>query len=235
MAIPNITIAPPVHKIEIETISGYALQQEDVSYGFVPSPTNEVLIDNIGSANADLLPIAEQATLGGLVLQPDINVQVGVQTNSIVQQMLNTFRYTFPGFPEEEISSNVTPNSGHVCFFDSSTVLGTSETFSVYNCSFARANVNNLSTGAKTNLFIYITYANNELVVLHKGYIDLPDGAINNWSAGKTIYLDPNSVLDTAPTGVSGDWVRSLGFCVPNTQGKKRIWFEADSTYLKIL
>ena len=235
MSIPNITIAPPVHKIEVETISGYALKQADISYGFYPSPTNELLLDNIGSVNSELLPIADQATLGGLVLQPDINVLVGVQTSSIVQQMLNTFRYTFPGFPQEEIATSATPNAGNVCFFDSSTILGTSETFSVYNCSFTRANVNDLTKGARRQLFIYITHSDDQLVVLHKGYIDLPDDAINNWSAGKTIYLDPNSVLDTSPTGVSGDWVRSLGFCVPNTEGKKRIWFEADSTYLKII
>jgi hypothetical protein len=46
--------------------------------------------------------------------------------------------------------------------------------------------------------------------------------------------LNAAGKLDTSPSTTSGHWVRSLGFCIPNNQNKKTVWFEPDSTYLKI-
>jgi len=98
-----------------------------------------------------------------------------------------------------------------------------------------KANTNDLNKGAKTNLFLYLSYVAGNLKVLHKGYYDVPNDFIENWSAGKTIYLNASGKLDTSPSTTSGHWVRSLGFCIPNTESKKRVWFEPDSTYLKII
>ena len=70
---------------------------------------------------------------------------------------------------------------------------------------------------------------------MHKGYIEIPDNKINSWSVGSTLYLNSDSKLNTSPTTSSGHWVRSLGFCIPNNENKKIIWFEPDSTYLKLI
>tara|TARA_X000001382_G_scaffold120908_1_gene102802 strand:- start:2114 stop:2821 length:708 start_codon:yes stop_codon:yes gene_type:complete len=235
MSIPSISIIPPKHKIEISTVSGYAFTQENLAYGFTPSPYNDALIADIETDPFPISGTQEVATLGGLVLQPDIDVIVGIQTNSIIQQLLNSFIYTFDGFPEEEVGTSLTAEEGQVCFFDPVTVLGNNVTFSRYNCSVNTAAVQGLDKGARSQLFIFIRHLNDTLTVLHKGYIDLRPSAIVNWSPGKTIYLNSDNVLDTSPTATSGHWVRSLGFCVPNTEDKKRIWFEADSTYLRII
>ena len=235
MSVPSISVIPPKHKIEISTVSGYAFTQENLAYGFTPSPYNDALIADI---EVEPFPIGETpqvATLGGLVLQPDIDVIVGTQTNSIIQQLLNSFVYTFNNFPEEEVGSALVAEGGQVCFFDPVTILGGTSTFTVYNCSVNTASVQALDKGARSQLFIFMHHIDGTLTVLHKGYIDLRPTAIVNWSPGKTIYLNSDNVLDTSPTATSGYWVRSLGFCVPNTEGRKRIWFEADSTYLRII
>ena len=198
------------------------------------SATNDALVSGIETEAITLDPAVDVA-VGDLALEPDINVFVGIQTNSIIQQLLNSFRYRFENFPEEEVSSALSNEAGQVCYFSPTAVLGGANTFSVYDCSVNPAAVTALEKGARSQLFIFLHHINGTLTLLHKGYIDLRPDAIVNWSPGKTIYLNANNVLDTTPTGASGHWVRSLGFCVPNTEGKKRIWFEADSTYLKII
>mgnify|MGYP003126473664 FL=1 len=68
---------------------------------------------------------------------------------------------------------------------------------------------------------------------MHKGYIEIPNAKIENWSVGRTIYLNNNNILNINPANNPGTWVRSLGFCMPNNTNKKFIWFEPDTTYLK--
>ena len=84
-------------------------------------------------------------------------------------------------------------------------------------------------------LFVFISYIGTTLKVMHKGYLEIPDSKINNWSVGSTLYLNNNNILDIVPATGSGNWVRSLGFCIPNKENKKIIWFEPDSTYLKLV
>lgn len=233
MSIPKISVQESEHKLKINTVSGFAFMQENLAYGFEPQPVNQGSLTPFGSNNIPLPQITEQATLGGITTHPDIDIIVGTQTNSIVSQLLNSFNYFFPDFPSQEIDSTLVP--GNICYFDSSFILGSQTTFDVYNCSLRRATVTELSRGAKCNLFIYIGHENGNLNVLHKGYYDMTNTAMPVWEAGKTIYLNNTNLLDTAPTATSGHWVRSLGFCIPNKENLKRVWFEADSTYLRII
>lgn len=234
MSVPSITIDSAEHKLDIQTVSGYAFMQESLAYGFEPASIDSVEVNLIGNNNVPVSQVVEQPTLGGIVLQPDIDIQVGTATNSIVSQLLNSFRYIFPNFPSEEIEDGLT--EGEICYFDDDVLLaGSQSTFSVYNCSLKHANVTQLSRGAKSNLFIYIGHTNGDLTLLHKGYYDMTSDLMPVWSPGKTIYLNNENKLNTSPTATSGHWVRSLGFCIPNTENKKRVWFEPDSTYLRII
>ena len=88
MSIPSISIVPPTHRIEIDTVSGYAFMQEDLAHGFIPSQTNDALVSGIETEAITLDPAVDVA-VGDLALEPDINVFVGIQTNSIIQQLLN--------------------------------------------------------------------------------------------------------------------------------------------------
>tara|TARA_B110000902_G_C14285641_1_gene578654 strand:- start:2415 stop:3119 length:705 start_codon:yes stop_codon:yes gene_type:complete len=234
MAIPSITISPPEHKISIETVSGFVFMQENIAYGFVPSASNTALVSPIDINNVPISTSIAPAIIGGMSLQPDINVQVGSSGNSIVQNLLNSFRYTFPYFPYEEVVGGVSP--GQVIYFSSTEVINTPDTFGVYNSSVQLADTSSVSKGAVSNLFMYISHAETaDIIMLHKGYYEMPDDLIVNWTPGKTIYLNAEGKLDTSPSATSGHWVRSLGFCIPNNQHKKTVWFEPDSTYLKIL
>ena len=229
MAIPNITIAPPVHKVKIEPVSGFVFNPATVSHGFIPSPTNPVLLTAAGVSNTALTTEIPPATLGGIVMQPAINVEVGSSTDSIVPQLLNSFKYDFPNWT----SNNTALTSAN--FPTASVVYIENTGNNTYGCSLERASTDNLDTGAKHNLFLFLSYSNFTLKVLHKGYYDVPNQLMDNWAAGKTIYLNENGRLDTSPSSTSGHWVRSLGFCIPNVQNKKRVWFEPDTTYLKII
>jgi hypothetical protein len=229
MASPNITISPPEHKITITPVAGFAFTPHNLAYGFEPSPTNNVLVTPISPNNIPVSTVIEPAVLGGLALQPDINVQVGASTNSIVAQLLNSFRYDFPNWTSNTETINDT-NFPTACVIH----IKDGNSSSPYGCTIEKADTSTLDKGAKTNLFIYLSHTNDVLNVIHKGYYDMPTDLIDNWSAGKTIYLNALGKLDTTPSVTSGHWVRSLGFCIPNTEDKKRVWFEPDSTYLKI-
>jgi hypothetical protein len=233
MATPNITISPPVHKISIETVSGFAFMPENLAYGFEPSATNTALITPVVANNVAVSTSIAPAVIGGISLQPDINIQVGSSGNSIVQNLLSSFRYIFPNFPNEEIVSGVA--TGNIIYFSSTEVINNQDTFTVYNSSIQLADTSAVSKGAVSNLFMYISHGDDEdVTMIHKGYYEMPDALIENWTPGKTIYLNAAGKLDTSPSTTSGHWVRSLGFCIPNNQNKKTVWFEPDSTYLKI-
>ena len=228
----NITISPPVHNITIKPVSGFVFMPEALAYGFKPSPINTALISPIVANNVPISSVTSPVVLGGISLQPDVTVNVGSSTDSIVAQLLSSFRYTFDDFPVEEIEATV----GALVYF-SDTPVYTSTTFDVYSSSLRSANTDALTKGAKGNVFIYIGHSadTSTLTLLHKGYFDLEDSQVANWSPGKTIYLNALGQLDTTPSVTSGHWVKSLGFCIPNKENKKRVWFEPDSTYLKII
>jgi len=216
----------------IEPVSGFVFMPQVLSYGFEPSPVNTGLVSPVVANNIPVSTTIPSAVLGGISLQPEMAINVGSSTSSIVSQLLSSFRYTFPGFPAEEIEAAI----GTLVYF-SETAVGLEATFNVYNTSLRSANTDSLDRGAKGNLFLYIGHntSANTLTLLHKGYFDLEDTQVANWIPGKTIYLNALGQLDTSPSITSGHWVKSLGFCIPNTENKKRVWFEPDSTYLKII
>ena len=197
---------------------------------FVPSPSNEALIDVLDSTYIPQAQAGTQsAAIGGIVYQQSVNVTVGANTNSLVPQLLNAYQYVFENITLPS-SVNATIEYGDLVFF-----LHDGTGLNDYGAGVMKASVTNTSLGAFSNLFIFQSYTNNTLKVMHKGYIEIPDNKINSWSVGSTLYLNSDSKLNTSPTTSSGHWVRSLGFCIPNNENKKIIWFEPDSTYLKLI
>lgn len=196
---------------------------------FVPSPSNEALIDVLGSTYIPKAQAGTQsAAIGGIVYQQSVNVTVGANTNSLVPQLLNAYQYVFENM-------TLTPSVEEFEYGDIVFFIQDTTNLNNYNATILKANVINTSLGAFNNLFIFQSYENNTLKVMHKGYIEIPDNKINSWSVGSTLYLNSDSKLNTSPTTSSGHWVRSLGFCIPNNENKKIIWFEPDSTYLKLI
>ena len=164
----------------------------------------------------------QQTAIGGIVFQQEVDIQVGEQSQSLVPQLLTAFQYHFDNFTLTNSSSF---SKGDVIYFHSG--------LNDYSATIAKADVLHTSKGAYNNLFIFVSYENSRLTVMHKGYIEIPNAKIENWSVGRTIYLNNNNILNINPANNPGTWVRSLGFCMPNNTNKKFIWFEPDTTYLK--
>tara|TARA_R110002012_G_scaffold44107_5_gene118779 strand:- start:1256 stop:1954 length:699 start_codon:yes stop_codon:yes gene_type:complete len=231
MAVPNINIQPAKHTLKINTVSGFAFTPQNIQHGFNPTPVNQALIalaevDNVAIAGPVAIPV-----LGGITMQPDINIEVGSSTDSIVRNLLSSFRYDFPNWTDNEVAIGTQENN----FISGDIVLiTTSNSANTYGSTMVKANTNNIETGAKQCLFIFESHLSNNLKLLHKGYYDLPESSVSAWAPGKTIYLNAAGKIDIVPSTLAGHWVRSLGFCIPNTENKKRVWFEPDTTYLKI-
>ena len=189
---------------------------------FTPNPVNEAILNPIGPSFFTTAADTPSTAIGGITFQQTVELQVGMQTNSLVPQLLNAFQYTF-----EDFTLIGDFEYGDLVYFNHSS--------NEYNAALNKADINNTSKGAFNNLFVFISYIGTTLKVMHKGYLEIPDGKINNWSVGSTLYLNNNNILDIVPATGGGNWVRSLGFCIPNKENKKIIWFEPDSTYLKLV
>jgi hypothetical protein len=192
---------------------------------FVPSPTNEALISpETVSFTTEISPYEEPA-IGGISFQQPVNINVGETVSSIVPEILSAYKYKFENF---DISNPSNFSEGDIVFFK----IGNNN----YSSTLEKASVTSLTLGAKHNLFIFMSYdtVSKKLEVMHKGYFEIPDSKITTWSVGSTLYLDSSDKLNIIPTSTSGHWIRSLGFCIPNNVNKKFIWFEPDTTYLKL-
>jgi len=198
---------------------------------FVPNPTNPGLIDVLGSQfTPEVNTQVQTSVIGGIVNQQPLSIQVGAEINSLVPQLLNAFQYVFDDF--ENPGSIANAEYGDVVFLYPATGANN------YQTQGGKASVTNTSFGALSNLFIFQSYIGNTLKLMHKGYIEIPESkftATHTWQSGYTIYLSNDNKLSTQPATESGNWVRSLGFCVPNKENKRIIWFEPDSTYLKLI
>ncbi len=206
----------------ISFISPNASSSSGVS--FTPNPVNEALVDVNNSSFFYANTAVDVVPIGGITYQNPVNINVGQQTNSLIPQLLNAYQYKFDNFTLHA------PNEfemGDVVYFTS----GTNE----YNSLLQKARIDDTTKGAYNNLFIFISYSRNTLQVMHKGYLEIPNSKMSTWNVGRSIYLNSSSLLDITPVTTSGAWVRSLGFCIPNNTNKKIIWFEPDSTYLKII
>lgn len=157
-----------------------------------------------------------------------LSVTLGTILTTPLLQELDAYKYSLDGFT---ISNANTFTTGDIVYFEFSNGANP------YNSIIKKADVQHVSKGAYMSLMIFLSYNNGLLRVMHKGYFDYESTDttnINGWSVGRTIYLDHVNKINTIPTANPGHWVRSLGFCVPNNLGKKRIWFEPDRTYLKL-
>jgi len=159
-----------------------------------------------------------------------LSVTLGTILSTPLLQELDAFKYNFSNFTLNNAEGYF--NVGDIVYF----TVDNSESANDYGTKLLKASTLSTSLGAYNNLMIFLSYDNGSLTLIHKGYFDYePDDAnISGWSPGRTLYLDGNNRLSTIPTTTPSSWVRSLGFCVPNTLGKYRVWFEADSTYLKL-
>ena len=116
-------------------------------------------------------------------------------------------------------------------------VISSSPETNSYNAVITKASTQNVLDAEKM-LLVFFSYIGSTLVLMHKGYLDFDDvstseseNALKSWEVGKTLYVDGDKISITPPAE-GGNWVKSIGFCMPNNINKKRIWFESDSTYL---
>ena len=189
---------------------------------------------NSKSINIDNAPIYSiNNTVGNQNLGFDtsnaLSVTLGTILSTPLLQELDAFKYNFNDFI---ITNSDDLSVGDIVYF---TTDNSAEANS-YGTKLLKASTSNTSSGAYNNLMIFLSYNNGSLTLIHKGYFDYETTSsnISGWSPGRTLYLDGNNKLSTIPSTAPGSWVRSLGFCIPNTLGKYRVWFEADSTYLKL-
>jgi hypothetical protein len=229
----DISITSPVEELNISGYpEGIAFKVDSTSSEFlVAEPANNYsFLPDAGSSaigvDASLPPAAEAMNLA-----PQLNITLGTLPSNAFNEELDGFKYSFPDFIDSGISTQ-SLTYGDVVYLESDLTGGAND----WGAICKKAQVSNIESGAYSSLFIFISHNNNNLIILNKGFFDLEDASFpTQWTAGRTIYLNSSNNLDITPTGVSGSWVKSLGFCIPNKVNKKRIWFEPDSTYIKII
>lgn len=153
-------------------------------------------------------------------------VGLGSLPNGATESLIE-IKYDFDSFT----SLNASLQKGDACVFHSTTqgVGGSYE-----NTSLSKADTNTANNSTK-NIFIFISYANSIVTLMHKGYVEyenLNEG-LQSWQAGDTLYMNGNKISLTPPQ-TSNNWVKSIGFCFPNINNKLLIWFEPDSTVFTI-
>ena len=227
----TVNVSTPTEEL---TISGYpdGVVITDVSAAspyVVAEPSNTLNV--LGESCATIVTANTYADNSADVINigAQLNVTIGTLFESPITSELDGFKYAYPNFVDAGTSSLV---FGDVVFLKSDL----SDTANEWGALCRKADVNSIDDGAYNNLFIFISHSHNDkLVVLQKGFFDLDNANISQWTAGRALYLNNNNVLDITPTSNGGNWVRSLGFCVPNNNNKKRVWFDPDSTYIKII
>tara|TARA_R100001443_G_scaffold110234_1_gene122067 strand:+ start:161 stop:853 length:693 start_codon:yes stop_codon:yes gene_type:complete len=225
----EINIGNPVEEITIlahPQIYSFSTNASNLNFALL-EPNNSYNLSSPGD-NGYNINSGYPNDISTINAMPQLCVNLGdIPLNPFITE-LNGYKYTFPNFVDGGTSSFV---FGDVVYLESDLTAGAND----WNAKCKKADVTDIAKGAYSSLFIFISHEGNTLHILNKGYFDLENGNITQWTAGRTIYLNATNKFDITPTGDSGNWVRSLGFAIPNTQNKKRIWFEADSTYLKII
>ena len=157
------------------------------------------------------------------------NIGTGGLPGSVTESLIE-LKYSFHGFTQGDLD---TYKKGDVVVFNSASMANN------YNATISKANTGS-TTHASKMLLIFVSYIGSTLILMHKGYIDFDDisteespNALLSWEIGQTLYMDGNNI-NTTPPIQGGNWVKSIGFCMPNNINKKRIWFESDSTYLTL-
>jgi len=225
----NISIKQP----EVRTINAYPkgfaiIPTSGYATYFKPEPNNNWAFATQSQEVLNVTSAAQGTSIGSFDISGAMNVTLGTLPYSQLGAELDGFKYVFDNF---SITNSADLNAGDIVYFKES--VG----YNSYNAQVLKASTGNME-GAYGNLMIFINYnaTSKKLYVMHKGYFDYETDAaqVNNWSAGRTIYLNNNNKIDITPATTSGYWIKSLGNCIPNTDGKKRIWFDPDTTYIKL-
>ena len=225
----EINISNAVEELTILTNpNSYTFNPEVSAYNFVSMEPNNSFNLSVPGENAYSVNSGYPNDVSTINAMPQLCVNLGDLPLDPFLSELQGYKYTFPNFID---SGTSTLSFGDVVYLESDLTNNANE----WGSKCKKADVTLVSKGAYSPLFIFISHSGNTLHLLNKGFFDLEASNISQWTAGRTIYLNENNVLDITPTNGSANWVRSLGFCVPNNSNKKRIWFEADSTYLKII
>jgi|TARA_R110000737_G_scaffold76254_1_gene106803 hypothetical protein len=167
-------------------------------------------------------PNVQQATIAISA----VNVQPGALPNGTTESLME-LKYAYANFTQPGIDSF--KEGDLVCFEPT-----VSQEYP-YGCVLKKANTTDLALAPRM-LMLFISWRNGTLIVMHKGYFDyqdIPESQLANWAPGATIYAS-NQGLDIEPNNEPNNWVKSIGFCFPNLEGKRRVWFESDSTYLVV-
>lgn len=200
---------------------------------FKPEPNNDYAFSTSSTEVLNITnSIASFDDVGAFDCSGALNITLGTLPYSTFATELDGFKFQFKNFYlAENVYSQL--SSGDIIFFKN--IVGSSNE---YGSSVEKANTQNILKGAKYGLFIFLGYNVNSkiLYAMSKGYFDYEqnDARFYSWVVGRTIYLDNNNKLNITPATTSNAWVKSLGLCIPNKENKKRIWFDPDSTYLKI-
>ena len=192
-----------------------------------PAPLSEQQLE-ITSGNFTITSTVDAPTstlVGGIALQTPINLEVGMAASTGAPELLNSFFVTFDNFT---ITNESSYSVGDCVVF----VQGSN----AYQSDISHVDTSNLNKGAYNNIYMFYSYSGGNLILLQKGYFDFTLESTNfgAWAVGRTLYVNVLGKLYILPTTVSNHWVKSMGYCIPNTENKKRIWFEPDTTYLKI-
>jgi hypothetical protein len=229
----NISITKP----ETLTISGYPdgfaiMPKAGYTRFFVPEPNNDYAFS---TASPEVLNVTNAISsydgVGSFDCSGALNVTLGTLPYSTFASELDGFKFQFKNFELQE-STYSQLSIGDLVYFKS-VISG-----NAYLSTLGKADTQDVNKGAKYGLFIFLGYNINSKIVyaMSKGYFDYEqsDDRFQFWDAGRTVYLDNNNRLNISPASTSNAWVKSLGLCIPNKENKKRIWFDPDSTYLKI-
>tara|TARA_B110000091_G_scaffold164440_1_gene175655 strand:+ start:39901 stop:40596 length:696 start_codon:yes stop_codon:yes gene_type:complete len=195
---------------------------------FKPEPNSEYMISPVSvDPSLSIDSGSAVAVTGGIDAYSSVNISLGVQPFNNTANSMSGFIYTFSGFHVENIEDF---SVGDFVVFNASI----DPIHDSYKSKLYKADTSSMDRGATTNIFILKVINAGGISVMHKGFHDyeLLDSIIEEWIPGQTLYSN-NEGLSINPPTASSSWIRSVGFCVPNIDDKKRIWFEPDSTYIK--
>jgi hypothetical protein len=168
-------------------------------------------------------PILQQANITLNADNVGLSGLPGGTSESLIE-----LKYSFRNYTQNGMSQF---KKGDVVIINES--LGTNS----FNIEISKANTGTPEHADKM-LLVFFSYASQTLILMHKGYLDFDnvstessENALESWDVGRTTYMNGNKI-STSPPAQGGNWVKSIGFCMPNNVNKKRIWFESDSTYL---
>lgn len=190
----------------------------------VPAHPNKTISVDDKLLDYDFTVAIPQTSLG-LTGSSCLDITLGTLPENELYKDLNKFKYRFENFVDSGTSSL---EAGDVV------TLVENIDYNAWNCECKKVDTDDVYTGAFNTIYIFISHEDNDLILMSRGYFDLPDSKISQWTSGRTLYINQNNILDITPTGASGAWVRAMGMCIPNTENKKRIWFQPDSTFIQI-